>query len=125
MLIGMIVIAIHDKPGGLPVRIAYEATSCGDGPMTVAQVLENGNVRIVDHGVQEVKRSELADRLQQVFKTRVERVLFIEANSSLPFNTVAEVIDISEKQVGLVAILTHPVRPGYCLSIHSSPQGIL
>jgi len=66
-------------------------------------VLENSNVRIFDDGVQETKRAELADRLRAIFRTRAERVLFLTADSNLPFQSVADVIDISESVVDFVA----------------------
>jgi biopolymer transport protein ExbD len=55
-------------------------------------VLGNGNVRVWDDRVQQdVRPSELADRLREIFKSRSEQVLFLMADSNLPFQTVAEI----------------------------------
>ena len=115
------VIVVHrDKPHGLPLQIAYQDRQiCGDARLVVARVLTNGNVSL--NGEAEMRRSELADRLHEIFKRRVERVLFVEGDPDLPLSSVADVIDISRKEVDLVAILTPAVERGYCLSVHS-PQ---
>jgi len=122
ILMPIVIVVHHDKPHGLPVQIAYEDKNCGDGRTIIARVLANGNVSF-NGGVQEIQRSQLADRLKEIFRTMVERVLFIEADSSLPFRSVAEVIDISRRQVDLVAIRTPAVDARYCLSIHRQATG--
>lgn len=43
-----------------------------------------------------VDRSRLGQQLQDIFKTRNERVMFINADRSLQFNTVVTVIDIAK-----------------------------
>jgi biopolymer transport protein ExbD len=79
-------------------------------------VLENGDLRILDgRAPQDVKRSELAQRLEEVFRTRAERLLFVKADPNLPFQSVAEVIDISKPHVNFVALLTPAVEKGFCL----------
>ena len=119
-------IAVHrDKPHGLPLQIAYQGKgeNCETGRLVVARVLANGNVSL--NREVELRRSELADRLNQIFRTRAERVVFIEADPDLPISSVADVIDISRSQVDLVVIVTPAVEAGYCLSIYRHPQGFL
>ena len=103
-----IAIVVHrDKPYGLPVQIAYQEQECFDNRRdVVAQVLANGDVRVSDHGVQDVHRSELADRLHDIFRTKAERLIFIKGDPDLPLSSVAEVIDISRTEADFVAILT-------------------
>jgi hypothetical protein len=67
LILMLIQMAVRNTPLGLPVQIAYEGKYCESGPITVAHVLENGNVRVLNNGVQDLKRSELADRLREVF----------------------------------------------------------
>jgi biopolymer transport protein TolR len=113
------VIVVHrDKPHGLPLQIAYQGKgeNCETGRLVVARALANGNVSL--NSEVEMRRSELADRLNQIFRTRAERVVFIEADPDLPVSSVADVIDISRREVDLVAILTPAVESGYCLSMH-------
>ena len=119
------VIVVHrDKPHGLPLLIAYDDRRheeiCEDGRIIIVRVLANGNVSF-NGGELVIQRRELADRLREIFKRRVERVLFVEGDPDLPLSNVADVIDISRKEVDLVAILTPTVKRGYCLSVHS-PQ---
>jgi biopolymer transport protein TolR len=113
----MILVAIGDVSRGLPVHIAYQDQRCSDDRRdTFLEVLENGNLRILDSGApQDVKRNELAQRLEEVFGTRSERLLFVKADSNLPFQSVAEVIDISKPHVSFVALLTPAVETGFCL----------
>jgi len=118
------VILVHrDKPHGLPLQIAYQEKDCSDNNrLVVARVMTNGKVSL--NNEVELRRSELADRLHQIFRSRAERVLFIEADPDLPVSSVAEVIDISQKQVDFVAILT-PAAGGTCLSIHLTSPTLL
>jgi biopolymer transport protein ExbD len=120
-----IVIIVHrDKLHGLPLQIAYQEKECFDNRrLVIAQVLANGKVSF-NGGELVIQRSELADRLHEIFKTRAERLLFIEGDPDLPVSSVAEVIDISRKEVAFVVILTPAVESGYCLSVHP-PWGIL
>lgn len=117
ILLVMILVANGDVSRGLPVQIAYQDQRCNDDRReTFLEVLENGDLRILDSGApQDVKRSELAQRLEEVFRTRSVRVLFIEADSNLPFQSVAEVIDISKPHLNFVALLTPAVGSGPCL----------
>jgi len=120
-----IVIVVHrDKPHGLPLQIAYQDhQNCGDARLVVALVLANGNVSL-NGGELVIQRYELADRLHEIFKTRAERLLFIKGDRDVPVSSVADVIDISRKQVDFVAIVTPATESGYCQSIHS-PMALL
>ena len=121
LILTLVFAAAHETPNGLSVKIAYQTNQC-DGRTTVVRVLGNGNVRVLDDRVQQdVRPSELADRLREIFKSRSEQVLFLMADSNLPFQTVAEIIDTSQKLVDFVAVVTPSVEPGYCWSIHFPP----
>jgi len=53
-----------------------------------------------------VTKAMLGQRLEDIFKTRAEKVLFVKGDSSLNFHEVAEVIDIAKgaliEKVGLI-----------------------
>lgn len=84
--------------------------------------MENGDVRIFasPHN-EDLGRDQFASRLSEIFSGRFERILFLEADTNVAFQSVAEVIDMSKKRVDSVAILTRRVEPGPCLSAHFPP----
>ena len=85
LILTAIVMVVHrDKPHGLPLRIAYQGKgeNCETGRLVVARVLTTGKVSL--NNEVEMRRTELVDRLNQIFRTRAERVLFIEADPDLP-----------------------------------------
>ena len=55
---------------------------------------------------QPVGVSDLGQRLEDIFKNRNERIMFMRGDSALPFGDVAEVIDISKgagaDKIGLI-----------------------
>jgi len=127
ILIPIVIVVHRDKPHGLPLLIAYDdrrhAEICEDGRIIIVRVLTNGKVSL--NNEVEMRRTELGDRLHQIFRTRAERVLFIEADPDLPVSSVADVIDIARKEVELIVIVTPAVEAGDCLSIYRHPQGFL
>ena len=60
-----------------------------------------------------VQLSLLGQRLEDIFKTRAERVLFVKGDSSLNFGEVAEVIDIA-KGAGIdkIGLITAKIEAG-------------
>lgn len=54
----------------------------------------------------QVDKSLLGSQLEDIFKTRNERIVFIKGDSTLPFQNVAEVIDICKgagiDKIGLI-----------------------
>jgi len=127
ILIPIVIVVHRDKPHGLPLLIAYDdrrhAEICEDGRIIIVRVLTNGKVSL--NNEVEMRRTELGDRLHQIFRTRAERVLFIEADPDLLVSSVADVIDLARKEVELIVIVTPAVEAGYCLSIYHHPQGLL
>lgn len=91
---------------GLVVRIAGTGRCNSDFRDVILEVLPGGNLRL---NSENQKRDELAHRLEDIFRTRYYRYLFVEGDPNVPFGEVAEVIDIASKQVDFVAILTPPV----------------
>ena len=63
----------------------------------------NGNIRINQDGVEPAR---LAERLQDIFKSRNDRTIFLQADENLLFNDVARLIDAAKAagagQLGLM-----------------------
>jgi len=59
------------------------------------------------------EESRLGTRLEEIFKTRAERVIFVKGDPDLEFQTVAKVIDIA-KGVGIdkVGLMTPQMEAG-------------
>ena len=71
-----------------------------DGPIPfdppapiIVQITSNGSVRINQSAV---RFEQLSDRLQDVFARRSERVAFLQADRSLEFQAVAQVLDLMQ-----------------------------
>jgi hypothetical protein len=92
-------------PTGLAVRIAGLGR-CGDVRDIVLEVLPGGALRM---NSENQRRDELGQRLEDMFRTRYYRYVFIKGDPNVSFGEVAEVIDIASKEVDFVAILTPSV----------------
>ena len=57
--------------------------------------------------------TQLQDRLEEIFKTRAERVVFVKGDQDLEFQTVAKAIDIA-KGAGIdkVGLMTPKMEAG-------------
>ena len=65
-----------------------------EGPRTVVvQVINAGGAAVLKINHEDVTWENLQGRLIEIFKTRAERVMFVTADASLEFSTVARVID--------------------------------
>jgi biopolymer transport protein ExbD len=60
-----------------------------------------------------IQESNLGSRLEEVFKTRAERVVFVKADADLDFQTVARAIDIA-KGAGIdkIGLMTPRIEAG-------------
>jgi biopolymer transport protein TolR len=60
-----------------------------------------------------VEESRLGPRLEEIFKTRAERVVFVKGDPDLDFNTVAKAIDVA-KGVGIdkIGLMTPKIEAG-------------
>ena len=107
---------------GLPVTIARVEACRGhnDNRTIVVRVLSHGGLRI---NAQDLNREDLEGRLEEIFKTRVYRHIFLMSDSDVPFGQVAEMIGVATKQVE-VSIMTpsagNQARAGgpFCLADH-------
>jgi biopolymer transport protein ExbD len=60
-----------------------------------------------------IEESKLGARLEEIFKTRAERVVFVKGDKDLDFQTVAKAIDIA-KGAGIdkVGLMTPKIEAG-------------
>ena len=61
----------------------------------------------------DVAWNDLQSKLEDIFKTRAERVMFVKGDSEVPFMEVAQVIDIAHAaQVDKVGLITAKIEQG-------------
>jgi len=80
----------------------------------VVQVLKGpGDKPALKINQDDVTWENLEGRLNDIFKTRAEKVMFVKADSDLPFNDVAQVIDIAHAAgVDKVGLITAKIEAG-------------
>jgi biopolymer transport protein ExbD len=60
-----------------------------------------------------VVKANLGDRLTEIFKTRNERTMFIQGDTSLLFNSVVDIIDIAKGAgVDKIGLITEKIQSG-------------
>ena len=56
---------------------------------------------------------ELGSRLEDIFKTRSDRVMFVKGDNSLPFGEVAQIIDIAKGSgIDKIGLITQKLEEG-------------
>ena len=80
----------------------------------VVQVIKGGgdrpNLKI---NQDDVSWDNLESRLSEIFKTRAEKVMFVKADTDLPFQDVAQVIDLAHGAgVDKVGLITAKIEAG-------------
>ena len=80
----------------------------------VVQLLKSGGDRAaLKINQDDVTWENLEGRLNDIFKTRAEKVMFVKADPDLTFNEVAQVIDISHSAgVDKVGLITAKIEAG-------------
>jgi biopolymer transport protein TolR len=113
----VIACSLGTTPTGLPIDIANKGNQCGDERLVIVNVVNGDRVEL--NLGSSLRRSELGSYLQEIFRTRAERLLFLQAAPDVSFREVAQVIDISRRYTERVAIVTPSVekQTGGCLTI--------
>jgi biopolymer transport protein ExbD len=76
----------------------------------VVSIDEAGGIKI---NQEEVELRFLGDRLQDIFKTRNERTMFVNADPELLYRDVVEVIDVSKGAgVDKIGLMTEQIQAG-------------
>jgi biopolymer transport protein ExbD len=102
-------------PKGLSALVPQPAppgqqASAADTRTVVIQVNKNGGVMI---NQEPIDPSRLGARLEDIFKTRAERVVFVEGDPDLEYQAVAKVIDIAHGAgIEKVGLMTERVKSG-------------
>jgi biopolymer transport protein ExbD len=102
----LIVAAVFANTGpsvGLPLRVG-KIVPCypGDRRVVVIQLSTDGSVKI---NVDSIRRAELGEKLDHVFRTRAFRFAYVTAESDVAFGEVVEVIDAATKHLDHVALV--------------------
>lgn len=106
-----------EQSTGLPVLMARTRECVSDDFRTVViHVLQGGKIKL---NMEDSDQARLGKRLHEVFAVRAVQVVFVTGDPQLPFQEVAEVIDIATKHVDNVALLTPTLKPdlSHCLTI--------
>ena len=88
---------------GLPIYFAELPENCGDGSVFVVQIFQDGSLKF---RTEAVTTADLEGRIREAFLTRAYRQLIIDADPDVPFQRVAEIIDIGYSQADHVALIT-------------------
>ncbi len=87
-----------------------------DNRTIVVQVIQepNGGRDKVKINQDDVSWNDLGNRLTEIFKTRAERVMFVKADDDVPFQEVAQVIDVAKgtQVVDKVGLITAKIEAG-------------
>ena len=69
--------------------------------------------RVIKINQTQVAKTDLGSQLEDIFKTRNERIVFIKGDSTLPFQSVADVIDIcKEAGIDKIGLITAKLEEG-------------
>ena len=81
-----------------------------DNRTVVIQIAADGSLKINEEATDKMR---MGPRLEEIFKTRAERVVFVKGDPSLEYHFVAEAIDIA-KGAGIdkVGLMTPAVEEG-------------
>jgi biopolymer transport protein ExbD len=76
----------------------------------VIQIAKDGTMKI---NQEEITEAMLGRRLEEVFKTRAERVVFIKGDPDLDFEAVAKAIDIAKgAAIDKIGLMTPKIEQG-------------
>ena len=115
VLLIIFMIIAPSKPKGLDALVPQpnpnQQQKQPENVRTVVVTVDPGNRIAVNQ--EPVDKRLLGQRLEEIFKTRAERVLFVKGDSNLNFVEVAEVIDIA-KGAGIdkIGLITAKIEAG-------------
>ena len=79
----------------------------------VVQVMKSAGQPALKINQEDVTWDRLQGRLEEIYKTRAEKVMFVKADTDLPFADVAQVIDIAHSAgVYKVGLITAKIEAG-------------
>ncbi|MBI4464778.1 MAG: biopolymer transporter ExbD [Acidobacteria bacterium] len=119
LILTVAAIVTINKSTGFLIDIATAPESCPDDVRIVIVTLHN------NHTVQlncctTLEMAALRPKVRELFKNRVERVLFVQADPDVPFQQFVDLIDAVRQEVHIVSLITpqveEQVRARHCLS---------
>jgi biopolymer transport protein ExbD len=101
--------ALVPQPGPKDAKVDPEVLA-----RTIVVSIDNGHHIKINQDPVDIRL--LGSRLEDIFKTRSDRVMFVKGDPTLPFAEVAEIIDIA-KGAGLdkIGLVTKALEEGQCL----------
>ena len=114
------------SPRGLFVHVgmntaAGQATSFCENRSVVAEPIGDRTVLLNEYPFERAKLDEI---LEQVYRTRDVRLIYVKASPAAPFHEVATLIDIVSPHVDYVLLMTpYQEEHFYCPSLPLSPPG--
>ncbi len=102
-------------PKGLDALVPQPDPNAKPDPLVISRtvVVSIDRGRNIKINQDQVPIQELGTRLDDIFKNRNERIIFVRGDDQLEFNTVAQVIDIA-KGVGIdkIGLVTESLQEG-------------
>ncbi len=96
-----------------PPKDQQQKTVTPDARTIVVQVIKAGGQPALKINQEDVTWENLQGRLTDIFKERAEKVMFVKADTDLPFADVAQVIDIAHSAgVDKVGLITAKIEAG-------------
>ena len=127
VLLGVIVFRIFRQSHSHGLSVGVVTTQCNpqDWEITARQlrlrIQDDGSLLINDDPV---SPGQLAHRLDLIFKTRFEKILFFEGSDSVSYQDAVAVIDIAQSSVpGLRIILIPPSTRKKCQQLYEQIPG--
>jgi biopolymer transport protein ExbD len=122
-------ITSHGPTTGIKVTIAT-ATPCGmdDRRDIVVQMLSAATLKI---NSEDLRPEDLDRRLEEIYRTRAERVMFLLGDGNLSFRDIVEILDTAVKYVDYVALVTPTIarqvgwQTGNCLNANVKPPFVI
>lgn len=118
MLIIAAVIPVYPARGVAVVPVHF-GTDCADGSEIVLSIGVDSEL-ILDG--KKIHRGNLGTALDKRLSTRFDKVVFVEANPSLPFGSVASVLGRVQSRATAALIPRHPESSYTCLLLPSQAQ---
>lgn len=125
LIIIFIVIDVTQSPKrqGLDAEIPEQQQNSKAAPMPertiVLQILADGNDQppVMQINTEEVSWDALKARLLGIYKTRAEKVAFVQGDKEIDFDWIAQVIDVAhEAGVGRIGLIT--TEPSQVARLH-------
>jgi len=98
----------------LPVHVTH--SGCGDGREIIVQISNDDSLRV---NGETVPKESFAEQLKDLYRVRVERVLFVKPDADVSFQEVVGIIDVAKGAVTnlYVSLLTPAAQKEPCLVI--------